>query len=121
MQNLEKCWDREAALQPPETSHHPITLQDAEKFCELGRAVVQTEASAIHALIHRIDHYFAKACHYLLTCKGRIIVMGMGKSGHIAKKIAATFASTGTPSFFVHPGEAKHGDFGMITRTDVIL
>src|SRR5690606_11086883 len=64
---------------------------------------------------------FAKACQYLLMCQGRIIVMGMGKSGHIGKKIAATFASTGSPAFFIHPGEAKHGDFGMITKNDVLL
>ncbi len=95
--------------------------QDIEKICELGRAVIETEANTIQALAKRIDHQFARACHYLLDCKGRIIVMGMGKSGHIGKKIAATFASTGSPAFFVHPGEAKHGDFGMITRTDVVL
>ncbi|MES2216780.1 MAG: KpsF/GutQ family sugar-phosphate isomerase [Pseudomonadota bacterium] len=96
-------------------------MQDMEEICELGRAVIQTEADMIQSLVKRIDHKFAKACGLLLECEGRIIVMGMGKSGHIAKKIAATFASTGTPAFFVHPGEAKHGDFGMITRKDVIL
>jgi arabinose-5-phosphate isomerase len=96
-------------------------MQDSEKFCELGRAVLETEAKAVHSLIDRIDHKFAEACQILLKCKGRVIVMGMGKSGHIGKKIAATFASTGSPSFFVHPGEAKHGDFGMITSQDVIL
>jgi arabinose-5-phosphate isomerase len=94
---------------------------DMEEICELGRAVIRTEADMIQNLVGRIDHKFAKACETLLKCEGRIIVMGMGKSGHIAKKIAATFASTGTPAFFVHPGEAKHGDFGMITRKDVIL
>src|SRR5471032_3361061 len=98
-----------------------MDMQDIEKFCELGRAVIATEASAINSLLGRIDHKFAQACEYLLNCEGRIIVMGMGKSGHISKKIAATFASTGSPSFFVHPGEARHGDFGMITRKDVIL
>jgi arabinose-5-phosphate isomerase len=96
-------------------------MQDLEKFCELGRAVIETEAQAVQALVSRIDHKFAKACQLLLACQGRVIVMGMGKSGHIGKKIAATFASTGSPSFFVHPGEAKHGDFGMITKQDVIL
>jgi arabinose-5-phosphate isomerase len=96
-------------------------MQDLEKMCELGRAVIQTEADTINALVKRIDHRFAHACQQLLDCEGRIIVMGMGKSGHIGKKIAATFASTGTPAFFVHPGEARHGDFGMITRKDVIL
>ncbi len=96
-------------------------MQDIEKICELGRAVIETEANAIAALMDRIDHNFANACHYLLACEGRIIVMGMGKSGHIGKKIAATFASTGSPAFFVHPGEAGHGDVGMITKKDVIL
>ena len=96
-------------------------MQDIEKICELGRAVIQTEASMIQSLVDRIDHKFAQACQYFLQCEGRIIVMGMGKSGHISKKIAATFASTGSPAFFVHPAEARHGDFGMITRKDVIL
>src|SRR5579872_6362816 len=96
-------------------------MQDIEKICELGRAVIETEATAIRALLTRIDHNFAKACQHLLDCKGRIIVMGMGKSGHIGKKIAGTFASTGSPAFYIHPGEAKHGDFGMITQSDVLL
>lgn len=96
-------------------------MQDIEKICKLGRAVIETEAQTIHALADRIDHKFAEACQYLLSCEGRIIVMGMGKSGHIGKKIAATFASTGSPAFFIHPGEAKHGDFGMITRNDAVL
>ena len=96
-------------------------MQDIEKICNLGKAVVQTEAEAILALVDRIDERFAIACRHLLECKGRIIVIGMGKSGHISKKIAATFASTGAPAFFVHPGEAKHGDIGMITQNDVVL
>lgn len=96
-------------------------MQEIEKICALGRAVIEAEASTIHALISRIDHTFATACLKLLACEGRIIVMGMGKSGHIGKKIAATFASTGSPAFFIHPGEAKHGDFGMITPTDAVL
>lgn len=96
-------------------------MQDIEKICELGRAVIETEANAILGLMSRIDLQFARACQYLLACEGRIIVIGMGKSGHIGKKIAATFASTGSPAFFVHPGEAKHGDIGMITHQDVVL
>jgi arabinose-5-phosphate isomerase len=96
-------------------------MQEIEKLCALGKAVIETEVQAISALTGRIDHKFAEACQYLLNCQGRIIVMGMGKSGHIAKKVAATFASTGSPAFFIHPGEAKHGDFGMITRNDVLL
>jgi len=96
-------------------------MQDVEKICELGRAVIETEAAMVKALTSRINIDFVKACQHLLACTGRIIVMGMGKSGHIGKKIAATFASTGSPAFFIHPGEAKHGDFGMITRDDVLL
>src|SRR5579863_4590969 len=96
-------------------------MQDIENICKLGRAVIETEAQTIHALANRIDETFAHACHLLLACEGRIILMGMGKSGHIGKKIAATFASTGSPAFFIHPGEAKHGDFGMITQKDVML
>jgi len=96
-------------------------MQSAEKFCELGRAVIEIEANMIGKLIDRIDHNFAEACQLLLACSGRVVVIGIGKSGHIAKKIAATLASTGTPSFFIHPSEAKHGDFGMITSKDVLL
>ena len=88
---------------------------------ELGRAVIETEAAAITALLQRLDARFEQACHYLLECKGRIVVTGMGKSGHIGNKIAATLASTGSPAFFVHPGEASHGDLGMITPQDVVL
>jgi arabinose-5-phosphate isomerase len=88
---------------------------------ELGRAVIETEAAAINALLDRLDERFERACRYLLECKGRIVVTGMGKSGHIGCKIAATLASTGSPAFFVHPGEASHGDLGMITPQDVVL
>lgn len=94
---------------------------ELEKICELGREVIETEASMIQRLGERIDHNFAKACLYLHKCTGRIVVMGVGKSGHVSKKIAATFASTGSPAFFIHPSEAKHGDIGMITKHDVIL
>ncbi len=90
-------------------------------FCLLGIAVIETEAQAVLALTQRIDARFEKACEILLACKGRIVVTGMGKSGHIAKKIASTLSSTGSPSFFVHPGEASHGDLGMITRQDVVI
>lgn len=96
-------------------------MQDIEKICDLGRAVIETEANSIRALADRIDGQFARACQYCLECEGRIVVLGMGKSGHIGKKIAATFASTGSPAFFVHPGEANHGDAGMITKKDVVL
>ena len=96
-------------------------FSDADDICALGRAVILNEADAVLALVPRINHDFVQACHLLLNCKGRIIVTGMGKSGHIGKKLAATFASTGSPAFFVHPGEAKHGDMGMITANDVVL
>lgn len=90
-------------------------------FCTLGLAVIETEAQAVFALTQRIDARFEKACELLLACKGRIVVTGMGKSGHIANKIAATFSSTGSPAFFMHPGEASHGDLGMITRQDTVV
>jgi arabinose-5-phosphate isomerase len=86
-----------------------------------AREVIQTEARAIEALATRIDAHFADACRLMLGCRGRIVVSGMGKSGHIGRKIAATLASTGTPSFFVHPAEASHGDLGMVTQEDIVL
>lgn len=82
---------------------------------------IRIEAEAINLLESRLDQSFTSACDLMLNCKGRIIVSGMGKSGHIARKIAATLASTGTPAFFVHPGEAGHGDLGMITADDVVV
>lgn len=87
----------------------------------LGLAVIKTELQAVSALQEKINEQFVQACHLMLECKGRVVVTGMGKSGHIAGKIAATLASTGTPAFFVHPGEASHGDLGMITQQDVVL
>lgn len=92
-----------------------------KSLLELGRAVLEIEAEAVAALAARLDAGFVRACDYMLACKGRIVVTGMGKSGHIGGKVAATLASTGSPSFFVHPGEASHGDLGMITRQDVVL
>jgi len=86
-----------------------------------GRRVLATEAEAVAALEHRLGKPFADACHLVLRCEGRVIVTGMGKSGHIGSKIAATLASTGSPSFFLHPAEAIHGDIGMITAKDVVL
>ena len=90
-------------------------------FCTLGLAVIETEAQAVFELTQRIDAQFEKACELLLACKGRIVVTGMGKSGHIANKLAATFSSTGSPAFFMHPGEASHGDLGMITGQDIVV
>ncbi len=94
---------------------------EADKIRSLGRAVVETETAAVAALAARVDDAFVEACRYMLACEGRIVVLGMGKSGHIGGKIAATLASTGSPAFFVHPGEASHGDLGMITPRDVVL
>ncbi len=90
-------------------------------FKELGLAVLKTESEAIAALTHRLDGKFDRACELILSCKGRVVVTGMGKSGHIGNKIAATLASTGTPAFFMHPGEASHGDLGMITAKDTVI
>jgi len=87
----------------------------------LARAVIETQASTITSLLDRIDDKFLEACSHLLECSGRVVVIGMGKSGHIGSKIAATLASTGTPAFFVHPAEASHGDLGMIKSRDVVL
>ncbi len=94
---------------------------DQEKIIALGRAVLETEAGAVAQLAARIDDNFVKACQHILACGGRTVVLGMGKSGHIGGKLAATLASTGTPAFFVHPGEASHGDLGMITSSDVVI
>jgi len=92
-----------------------------DQMLTLAREVLETEAQAIQALKARIDGAFIEACERLYDCRGRIVVTGMGKSGHIGGKIAATLASTGSPAFFVHPGEASHGDLGMITADDVVL
>ncbi len=94
---------------------------DENRLRELARAVIETEARAVTELGERIGPEFVCACRHMLDCEGRIVVIGMGKSGHIGSKIAATLASTGTPAFFVHPGEASHGDLGMITERDVVL
>ncbi len=96
-------------------------MVDKEKIRAAGLAVINTETEALENLKNRIDESFIHACETLLTCKGRIIVSGMGKSGHIAGKIAATLASTGSPAFFVHPGEASHGDLGMIQAGDAVI
>jgi len=94
---------------------------DTELLLASGRHALSIEAQAVEKLLSRIDERFAAACRLCLACKGRVIVTGMGKSGHVARKIAATLASTGTPAFFLHPAEAGHGDLGMITRADVVL
>lgn len=91
------------------------------KALNLAREVLRIEAAAVAALIDRLDENFARAIELMLECHGRVVVTGIGKSGHVARKIAATLASTGTPAFFVHPAEASHGDLGMITRQDIVI
>jgi arabinose-5-phosphate isomerase len=98
-----------------------VTPSSPESFVALGRDVIEMEAEALAAIARRLDAGFGHACEIAKAAKGRVIVTGMGKSGHIGSKIAATLASTGTPSFFVHPGEASHGDLGMITQDDVVI
>ncbi|MDR2837395.1 MAG: KpsF/GutQ family sugar-phosphate isomerase [Azonexus sp.] len=99
----------------------PPSRHTPERALELGRQTLTIEAAAVAALAERLDGAFVRAVDLILHSRGRVIVSGMGKSGHIARKIAATFASTGTPAYFVHPAEASHGDLGMITRDDVLL
>ncbi|HZR37755.1 MAG TPA: KpsF/GutQ family sugar-phosphate isomerase [Nevskia sp.] len=97
---------------------HPA---DPAALLATGRRVLEIERDALTGLLPRVNGDFARACALMLACHGRVVVTGMGKSGHIGSKIAATLASTGTPAFFVHPGEASHGDLGMITRQDVVI
>ena len=94
---------------------------DAERALVLARATLDIEARALDALKERQGEGFVAALAAILACRGRVVVMGMGKSGHVGRKVAATLASTGTPAFFVHPGEASHGDLGMVTAGDVVL
>jgi arabinose-5-phosphate isomerase len=96
-------------------------MTDNSTLQQLGRAVIELEAEALTALVPRLNEDFARACRLILDSQGRVVVTGMGKSGHIGGKIAATLASTGTPAFFVHPGEAQHGDLGMIQPQDVVI
>lgn len=103
------------------TARSPLLAASGENFAESGRRVFEIEAQALAAVAARIDGDFSAACRLILAASGRVVCTGMGKSGHIARKIAATLASTGTPSFYVHPGEAGHGDLGMITDADVVL
>jgi len=101
----------------------PVTAnaQDDARLLAAARRALTIEARAVEALVARLDGRFTAACRLLLSCQGRVVVTGIGKSGHIGGKIAATLASTGTPAFFLHPAEASHGDLGMITRTDVVM
>ncbi len=94
---------------------------DSQRLVEMGREALRIEARAVAALVDRLGNDFAKACRMLLACPGRVVVSGMGKSGHVGGKIAATLASTGTPAFFLHAAEASHGDLGMVAKGDVVL
>lgn len=91
------------------------------KFKQVALDTLKIEQHALDVLATQIDDRFVKACEIILACQGRLVVTGMGKSGHIGRKMAATFASTGTPSFFMHPGEASHGDLGMLVKGDVVI
>ena len=96
-------------------------MSQSSDLIQSAHRTIRLEREAIDTLLGRIDDDFVRACELILACKGRVVVVGMGKSGHIGKKVAATLASTGTPAFFVHPAEASHGDMGMITPDDVVL
>ncbi len=96
-------------------------MNHSEQFLASARRTIEIEYREVKSLLDRIDIEFERACRLLLSCDGRVVVTGMGKSGHIARKIAATLASTGSPAMFVHPGEAGHGDIGMITGRDVVI
>ncbi|MBD9485483.1 KpsF/GutQ family sugar-phosphate isomerase [Pseudomonas sp. PDM14] len=96
-------------------------MSQSSDLIQSAQRTIRLELEAIQDLLARINGDFVRACELLLACKGRIVVVGMGKSGHVGNKIAATLASTGTPAFFVHPAEASHGDMGMITRDDVVV
>ncbi|PAV25336.1 arabinose-5-phosphate isomerase [Tamilnaduibacter salinus] len=96
-------------------------MSTPRSYRQSAQQAIAIQREAIDALTERIDERFDRACDTIIACRGRVVVTGMGKSGHIGKKIAATLASTGTPAFFVHPGEASHGDLGMITGQDVVL
>jgi arabinose-5-phosphate isomerase len=103
------------------TMNQTVNQTDIARSLSLARNVLHIEAEAVQALADRLDEQFHRAVQLIMACKGRVVVTGMGKSGHIAGKIAATLASTGTPAFFVHPGEASHGDLGMIAHDDVVI
>ena len=105
----------------PAAPGNPTPAASDEQLLASARRALAIETAALEALTPRLGAAFAQACRICLQCRGRVVVTGMGKSGHVAGKIAATLASTGTPAFFLHPAEAGHGDLGMITRSDVLL
>ena len=114
--------DESTTIQRPVTSQVTgKTTSQKARLLQLAAQVFATEARAVSELTDSLDDNFATACELLLACQGRVVVCGVGKSGHIGHKIAATLASTGTPAFFVHPGEASHGDLGMIRADDVVI
>lgn len=108
-------------MSTPSLSPSPIENFATHDFLASAQATLQTEQQALDILQQQLDARFVQACQIILGCSGRVVVTGMGKSGHIGRKIAATFASTGTPSFFMHPGEAGHGDLGMLVPGDVLI
>ena len=108
-------------ISAPHCVTQPPPEFDAARALQLATRTIEIEVQALQALAARQSADFAQAVHAMLRCRGRVVVMGMGKSGHVGRKIAATLASTGTPAMFVHPAEASHGDLGMITRADVVL
>jgi arabinose-5-phosphate isomerase len=109
------------AVKPMVMNEPQHSQTSASTLLESARRTLGVEIEGLTALRNRLDGAFATACHVCLSCAGRVVVTGMGKSGHVARKIAATLSSTGTPAFFLHPGEASHGDIGMLTRGDVLL
>ncbi len=103
-------------------NHHlPTSSEMTTDFIKVGLTAIDTEQEALELLKNELDERFVQACQAILVCSGRVVVTGMGKSGHIGRKIAATLASTGTPAFFMHPGEAGHGDLGMLVKGDVLI
>ena len=114
-------WGRERVYCGAMTKHSASPTARTRQALQSARRVLDIEASAVAALSARLDESFARAVEMVLACKGRTVVSGMGKSGHVATKIASTLASTGTPAFFVHPSDASHGDLGMITELDVMI
>ncbi|MDO8275607.1 MAG: KpsF/GutQ family sugar-phosphate isomerase [Serpentinimonas sp.] len=113
-----------ALLPHPDQAEHPAHTSapaSAQRLLQLARDTLAIEAQALHDMAQRLDTRFVQAVERMLACRGRVVVSGMGKSGHVGRKIAATLASTGTPALFMHPGEASHGDLGMITSADVLL
>ncbi len=109
------------AFPPPAAPTDRTAEVHAQQVLQWARRTFEIEVQALQGVAHRLDHAFVQAVAAMLACTGRVIVMGMGKSGHVGRKLAATLASTGTPAFFVHPAEASHGDLGMVTPGDVVL